>query len=57
MQKGKIKENSRDFLISFIGVLRNFRSGRDRETVNVCLVNSTHASRMAAAVRVIFNPV
>lgn len=35
-------------------VPRSFRSGCDRETVNVCLVNSTHASRMSATARSLF---
>lgn len=54
-----MQKNRQSFLYValFVSLPRTFRSGRDHETVNVCLVNSTHASRMAAAARVIFNPV
>ncbi|CAK1539915.1 unnamed protein product [Leptosia nina] len=41
----------------FIRILGSSRSGCDRETITDCLVDSTHASRMSADARVIFNPV
>lgn len=45
-----IIKNTRDktmkSLLYIFNIPRTFRSGCDPETVNACLVNSTHASRM-----------